>query len=190
MTTVAEAVDALRSGRLIGFPTDTVYGIGADPHNEAAMAALAAVKGRAEPKPIALLVASVDEAAVFAEFTPEACGLAAQHWPGPLTLVLRKADGAPSWIGDAARGTIGVRQPAHEDLLDLLRVAGPLAATSANPAGQPSARTAEEAKKAFGGHIACYLPGSTPGGAASTVLDVTSDRVVMLRTGPVLWPAP
>jgi tRNA threonylcarbamoyl adenosine modification protein (Sua5/YciO/YrdC/YwlC family) len=184
---IADAVAAVRAGLLIGFPTDTVYGIGADPENQQAMAQLGAVKGRVDRKPIALLAASFEQVAGIAVVTPEARRLGERYWPGPLTLVLAKQPGQPEWIGDADRGTAGVRIPDHAVLLELLAATGPLAATSANLAGEEPARSAAEAEDAFGDRVAVYVPGTAPGGTASTVLDASTGRVVVMRPGPVPW---
>lgn len=185
--TVLEAVVALNAGRLVGVPTDTVYGIAADPWSKRGMAALFELKGRGPEHPIALLVADIDHAGELCEISKAARRLAAEHWPGPLTMVLPATDGLPEWIGDRLRGTVGVRVPQHPVALELLNLAGTLAVTSANPSGDRPAVDHREARGVFGDAVAGYLEGAGGNGLASTVLDVTVDPPVVLRAGPVRY---
>lgn len=183
--TIEEAVAALAAGRLVGMPTDTVYGIAADPFQQAALERLFEIKGRPGIKPIALLVASVEQGATLAAFSDLAQDMAARHWPGALTLILPRLDSTPPWLGDAGRRTVGLRCPDHEVALALLEQTGPLVVSSANPAGQSAAVDDEEAEAFFGDEIAGYLEGRAPGGIASTVLDITAPSPLVLRRGPV-----
>lgn len=183
--TIEEAAGALATGRLVGVPTDTVYGIAADPFQQEALERLFEIKGRPGIKPIALLVASVDQGATLAAFSDLAQDMAARHWPGALTLVLPRLDSTPPWLGDTGRRTVGLRCPAHDVTLALLERVGPLAVSSANPAGQSAALDADEAEAYFGDEIAGYLEGRAPGGIASTVLDITAPSPLVLRKGPV-----
>ncbi|MBT8203165.1 MAG: threonylcarbamoyl-AMP synthase [Acidimicrobiia bacterium] len=185
--TVLEAVVALNAGRLVGVPTDTVYGIAADPWSKSGMAALFELKGRGPEHPIALLVADIDQARELCVISGAARRLAGEHWPGPLTMVLPAADGLPEWIGDRLRGTVGVRVPEHPVALELLNLAGGLAVTSANHSGAPPAIDHGEARAVFGSAVAGYLAGAGGNGLASTVLDVTVDPPVVLRAGPVRY---
>ncbi len=113
-----------------------------------------------------------------------AWGLAATHWPGALTLVARASRRLPRWIGNAGR-TVGVRMPDLDITLELLEATGPLAVTSANLAGESPALSDGDARSIFGSAVDLYLPGTCPGAAASTVVDVTGTSVIMLRQGPV-----
>jgi tRNA threonylcarbamoyl adenosine modification protein (Sua5/YciO/YrdC/YwlC family) len=186
--TVIEAVIALNAGKLVGVPTDTVYGVAADPWSESGMSALFELKGRGPEHPVALLVADLEQAHELVVITALAERLAAEFWPGPLTLVLPAARDLPPWIGDQARGTVGVRVPQHPVALDLLDKAGTLAVTSANRSGEEAAVDHEQALQIFGGAVIGYLEGAGSAGLASTVLDATVDPPAVLRAGPVAWP--
>jgi L-threonylcarbamoyladenylate synthase len=182
---IDEAVQEVRAGHVIGVPTDTVYGIGVDPADAAAVARLYEIKGRPSDKPISLMVGSIEQAEALVSMTPVASELATRYWPGPLTLVMRTSRPLPHWVGDPATSTVGVRVPDHRELLNLLAETGPLAITSANLSGAPPAMDQEEAQAVFGEAVAVYLPGRCPGGVASTVVDVTGLTPRMLRPGPV-----
>ena len=186
--TVIEAVIALNAGKLVGVPTDTVYGVAADPWSESGMNALFHLKGRGPEHPVALLVADLEQAHELVVITALAERLAAEFWPGPLTLVLPAARDLPPWIGDQARGTVGVRVPQHPVALDLLDKAGTLAVTSANRSGEEAAVDHEQALQIFGDAVIGYLEGAGSAGLASTVLDATVDPPAVLRAGPVAWP--
>ena len=185
--TTAAAVEAVRNGLVVGLPTDTVYGVGADPLNEDAVAGLFALKGRPERKPVGLLVASIDQAVAVGEIEGWARLLAHEHWPGPLTLVVRPKVILADWVGDRQRMTVGVRVPDHEVALALLSAVGPLAVTSANTSGGPECMNDTEARAVFGDRVSVYLEGESPGGQASTVIDATGARPVVLREGPVAF---
>ncbi len=182
---IEAAVRALRRGAVVGVPTDTVYGLAADPHREAAVAALYEIKGRPGRRPIPILTATVAQAGMVAELATAAEDYALAHWPGALTLVLERRTVMPSWVGDPARRTVAVRVPDHPVALALLERAGPLAVTSANRSGEPPAHDAAGARAALGDAVALYLEGTCPGGEASTVVDFTVDPPAVLREGPV-----
>ncbi|HLA66416.1 MAG TPA: L-threonylcarbamoyladenylate synthase [Acidimicrobiia bacterium] len=177
------AMEALHGGLVIGLPTDTVYGIGVDPMQERALRRLYAVKGRAEEKPIPILAASIADARGFGMIDDAV----AKYWPGPLTVVVRRMPAAPLWIGDDARGTVAIRVPDHPVALELLARSGPLAVTSANQSGAEPASDDIAARTALGDAVAVYLAGQGSGGAASTVVDLTSREPVVIRPGPVAW---
>lgn len=183
--TIDAAVEAVRAGEVVGLPTDTVYGIGVDPLNEAAVAHLFELKGRPEHKPIGLLVATIAQAKVVGEIDGRAEELALAHWPGALTLVVTPRVILANWVGDTQRSNVGIRVPDHQIALELLEACGPLAVTSANRSGGVEARDDVEARSTFGDEIAVYLPGIAPGGEASTVVDATGASLVVLREGPV-----
>lgn len=182
------AVAALREGRIVGVPTDTVYGIAADPFLEAAVEALFAAKGRPAVKPIPILAADLEQAMRVGVLDEAAADAAAAHWPGALTLVVPRAEGLPDWIGDPAAGSVGVRVPDHPAALALLAVAGPLAVTSANRSGEAAAGDHHAARATLGDAVAVYIEGSGGGGAASTVVDLTGPNARILRPGPLEWP--
>jgi tRNA threonylcarbamoyl adenosine modification protein (Sua5/YciO/YrdC/YwlC family) len=185
---LAEAVDAVRAGRIVGMPTDTVYGIAADPFRSEAVRGLFHAKGRQEANPIPVLTADQDQAADLGLLEGEAARMVKRHWPGSLTVVVRRAAGLPEWIGDAVRGTVGLRVPDHPVALALLRAAGPLAVTSANRSGRPPALDHSDARRRLGDSVAVYLPGRAGAGAASTVVDLSGCEARVLRRGPVSWP--
>ena len=185
---IAEAVAALRRGEVVGMPTDTVYGIAADPHQEAAVAKLYELKGRSGQKAIPVLAASVAAAGMVAELSPHAEEIALAHWPGALTLVLPRRTVMPGWVGDPVARTVAVRVPDHPLALRLLAEAGPLSVTSANPAGAAEAVDDAGARAMFGDAVAVYLEGRSAGDDASTVVDLTVDPPKLLRAGPVPWP--
>jgi tRNA threonylcarbamoyl adenosine modification protein (Sua5/YciO/YrdC/YwlC family) len=182
---IDRAIGAVRAGQVIGVPTDTVYGVGADPLNPGAMEKLFALKGRPDHKPVGLLVASIEQARQVGEIEGSAAELAQRHWPGALTLVVTPKVILSEWVGDQQTKTVGIRVPAHPLLLELLSVTGPLAVTSANLTGEPETMSDVEARAVFGDAIPVYLPGTAPGGEASTVVDVTGDRPIVVRQGPV-----
>lgn len=182
---VESAVAALRKGEIVGVPTDTLYGLAADPYRQDALEAIFVLKGRPQVKPLAILVASIEQAIGLAMFTDRALDLADAHWPGALTLVVPRLDATPDWLGHRERRTIGLRCPDHPAALELLGVSGPLAVTSANVSGQAAAHDDEEARALFGDAVSVYIAGSAPGGIASTIVDLTEPEPLVLREGPV-----
>jgi L-threonylcarbamoyladenylate synthase len=184
---LAEAASTLGAGALVAFPTETFYGLGAAGLNARAVRRVFEVKGRAESKPLLLLVDSVEMAlAVAAEVPPAAHELMARHWPGPLTLVLRSRPMVPDEV-TAGTGTVGLRLSAHPVARALVRALGaPITAPSANPSGAQPPTTAAAVLRHFDGRIALVLDaGPTPGGLASTVLDLTVEPARVLRQGAV-----
>ena len=182
----AAAVGALRVGRLVIIPTDTVFGLAADPTVDGATAAVFAAKRRSRELTLPILVADLQQARGVAALDGRGEALAAMHWPGGLTIVARRRGTSASWdLGDQ-RGSVGVRVPDHPLTLALLRRTGPLAVTSANVSGEPPAVDCEGAVNALGAHIAIALCGGpAPRGGASTVVDVTGPDVRVLREGSV-----
>jgi tRNA threonylcarbamoyl adenosine modification protein (Sua5/YciO/YrdC/YwlC family) len=181
---IQAAVTVIRAGGRIVLPTDTVYGIGADPFQPAAVQALLDAKGRGRDMPPPVLVA--DAGALFAlteEVTPEAEALAEAFWPGALTLVMNASPSLRMDLGDRG-ATIAVRVPDHPFALDLLRITGPLAVSSANLAGQPAATDIELAIEQLGERVDLYLDfGPTPGAEPSTIVDLTGSLPRILRLG-------
>ncbi len=180
------AAHAARTGNLVVMPTDTVYGIGADAFNAAAVRALLAAKGRGPDMPVPVLVGSWStiDGLVMA-VPPVARTLIEAFWPGGLSLVIEHAPSLSWDLGDA-RGTVMVRMPLHPVALDLLRLVGPMAVSSANRSGSPPATTAAAAYDQLGDDVSVYLEGGeSPLGIASTVVDLTADVPRVLRQGAV-----
>lgn len=181
---LAAAADAVAGGQLVVLPTDTVYGVGADAFNPAAVSALLAAKGRGRNMPPPVLVGSVRAAAALTE-SLGAFGqdLIDEFWPGPLTLVFRSSPTLMWDLGDTL-GTVAVRMPLHPVALDLLRRTGPMAVSSANRHSLPAATTAEEAQTQLGDAIAVYLDGGPcADNVPSTILDLTGTVPRLLRAG-------
>lgn len=183
---LAEAVVAIKAGLIVGVPTDTVYGVAVDPTNLDAVRALYELKGRPAHKPVGLLAASLDQATSVAHIVGEAAELAGEHWPGALTLVVRPKVVLSDWMGEQQQETVGIRVPDHPVARALLEETGPLSVTSANLSGDPEALDESRAREVFGERVAVYLVGTSPGGEASTVVDATGRRIVVIREGPVL----
>jgi len=184
---VDRAVDALRQGEVIAFPTDTVYGIGAHAFLPQAVARLYAVKGRPVGMAIPLLLSGTEALSLVCVDIPSlAWEIAVHFWPGALSLVLRRAPAVPDAV-TAGGPTVAVRVPDHPLVRKLCqRLGAPLAATSANRHGWPSPVTAGEVHRALADRIPLILDGGTcPGGVASTVLDLTVSPPAILRPGPV-----
>lgn len=182
---IERALKALRSGLVVGFPTDTVYGIGADPFDFDAVARLFDLKGRPPNRPVGLLVATLEQAEEIGVIEGAGRALADRNWPGALTLVVRPKVVMADWVGDHQLHTVGVRVPDHATAVELLTASGPLAVTSANRSGGAETMSDDEARAIFGDFVTVYVPGVAPGGEASTVVDVTGTEPTVLREGPV-----
>ncbi len=183
---IAEAAHILSAGGLVAFPTDTVYGVGAHAFQPQAVEKIYAAKIRPRDKAIPLLLATPDDLSLVAESVPPAVHLLTERfWPGGLTLVLRKQ----AIVSDAVSPgpTVAVRVPDHPVTQALIAALGaPLAATSANLAGNPSPVTAQEVMGELAGRIELILDGGAcPGGIPSTVLDLTTDPPTILRSGAI-----
>lgn len=184
---LARAATILRDGRLVAFPTETFYGLGASANDGAAVRRVFDVKGRDESKPLLVLVDSIAMAeSLAADVTEQARALMASHWPGALTLVLRARAGLPREL-TAGTGTIGVRLSAHPVARRLVSALGsPLTAPSANLQGGAPPTTAAGVLRVFAGAVDLVLDGgATAGGPPSTVVDVTVDAPRVLRQGAV-----
>ncbi|HZG54568.1 MAG TPA: L-threonylcarbamoyladenylate synthase [Pyrinomonadaceae bacterium] len=183
------AAAIIRAGGLIAFRTDTFYGLGADPFNRAALQHLLALKGRDDGKPILLVIGDASEVARFnAHGSKLFDAVSARHWPGALTLVVSARPELPEEL-TAGTGTIGLRLPADREVRELARACGgALTATSANRAGEPPARTAEEAARAFPDGLALIIDGGAARSSApSTVLDVSRGEARLIREGVIGW---
>ena len=183
---IAAATDAVKSGRLIVLPTDTVYGIAADAFDNGAVANLLAAKGRGRDMPVGVLVGSWHTISGLVYSVPDAAHeLIRAFWPGALSLVVQQAPSLQWDLGDA-RGTVMLRMPLQPVALDVLRAVGPMAVSSANVSGQPPATTAAEAQRQLGDRVDVYLDGGTSEQqAASTILDLTGEVPKILRAGPI-----
>jgi L-threonylcarbamoyladenylate synthase len=179
------ALEVLKQGNLVAFPTDTVYGVGALAFDDRAVEKLYQAKQRDESKAIPVLLGDAGDLALVArDLTPIVQQLAEHFWPGALTLVVPKASGLPEHV--TPYDTLGVRVPDHPVALSLLRLAGPLAVTSANISGADNTTTAQDVLRQLGGRVALILDGGqTPGGSPSTVVDCTAQPLKILRQGPV-----
>lgn len=183
---LTSAISAVKGGGLVVLPTDTVYGIGADAFNSAAVAALLAAKNRGRDMPVGVLVGSwhTIDGLVYA-VPPAARELIQAFWPGALSLVVRHAPSLHWDLGDA-NGTVMLRMPLHPVAVDLLREVGPMAVSSANVSGFPAAVTAADARAQLAERVEVYLDGGpSPQGAASTIVDVSGPQPRVLRQGPV-----
>jgi len=184
---LARAASVLRDGGLVAFPTETFYGLGALASDPVALRRVFRVKGRAESKPLLVLVDSIAMAESLAdEVTPRARALMTRHWPGALTLVLRARADLPRDL-TGGTNTIGVRLSAHPVARGLIgALGGPVTAPSANPEGGSPPTTAADVLRVFEGAIDLVLDGgATAGGPASSVVDVTAEPPRVLRQGGV-----
>ena len=182
---IARAAALLSQGEVVGFPTDTVYGLAAAPGLPASMERIYEIKGRPAELPLVLMIADTAHASRWAHVDDRARQLMARWWPGPLTLVLPATQDAVPPLAAGDPPTIGIRLPAHELAIALIRSAGgALATTSANRSGFPPALTAD-GLSALEGVAAVIDAGRARGGMASTVLDISHDEPRVLREGPI-----
>lgn len=185
---IAEAARLIGAGFAVAVPTETVYGLAADAGNGEAVARIYEAKGRPGFNPLIVHVENIEQARTIARFGDEAEALAALHWPGPLTLVLPLADGAPiASLVTAGLPTIALRMPAHPAMRDLLRAVGrPLAAPSANASGRISPTRAAHVLASLNGRIPLILDGgATAHGLESTIVALTGGPPRLLRPGPI-----
>ena len=192
---IERAAAVLRAGGLVAFPTETVYGLGADASNPQAVAKIFAAKGRPQDHPLIVHLAGMELLPRWArEIPPAAHKLAAAFWPGPLTLILRRAGGVPDCV-TGAQDTVGLRIPGHPLALELLRafageeggrVFSGLAAPSANKFGRISPTTAEHVRAELGAAVDAVLDGGDCDvGIESTIVDLSRARAVLLRPGQI-----
>jgi L-threonylcarbamoyladenylate synthase len=185
---ISHAARLMREGKLVAFPTETVYGLGADATNGKAVAAIYVAKGRPSFNPLIIHVAEAKALDDLIEWNDTAKLLAASLWPGPLTLILpRKKDAPISLLASAGLDTLAVRIPSHPVAQKLLRVAGfPVAAPSANASGMLSPTTPVHVADSLGDKVDLILAGGRSQiGVESTVVNLTSDKPVILRPGGV-----
>lgn len=180
------AVERLRQGGLVVYPTDTLYGLGADARNEAALDRLLTAKGRSGAQPISVAVSSFEEVEPIAALSDPARSFLRSHLPGPFTLLLppspqiRRVGLAPPI--QAGGASVGVRVPDHPLARALAHAIGPITATSANRHGEPPCRSLAEARRTFGPAVDFYLDGPPrPSGRASTLVDLTHEGTPAVR---------
>ncbi|OCB12121.1 threonylcarbamoyl-AMP synthase [Mycolicibacterium porcinum] len=185
-TGIASAISAVKGGRLVVMPTDTVYGIGADAFDSEAVGALLAAKGRGRNMPVGVFVGSWNTIDGLVYSVPAAAReLIRAFWPGALSLVVTQAPSLQWDLGDA-NGSVMLRMPLHPVAIELLREVGPMAQSSANVSGQPAAVTAAQAHEQLGDKVEVYLDGGpAEQQAASTIVDLTGGQPRILRTGPI-----
>lgn len=187
---IERAVEVLHAGGLVAFPTETVYGLGADASNATAVKKIFAAKGRPHDHPLIVHIADAAQTALWAREIPEAAHLLAHRfWPGPLTLVLKRGDGVSDLV-TGGQQTIALRSPSHPVAHALLaRFGGGIAAPSANRYGRVSATTAEHVRREFGSEVDCLLDGgATDIGIESTIVDVSGAHPGVLRPGVITQP--
>jgi L-threonylcarbamoyladenylate synthase len=185
---IAEAAAILRHGGLVAFPTETVYGLGADATNGEAVAAIFAAKGRPLFNPLIVHVPDLDEARRHVEVSPRAAALAQKFWPGALTLVLPRRRNSPlSLLVSAGLDSVALRAPSHPAAIAFLKQAGvPVAGPSANRSGQVTATTAQHVADSLDGKVDFILDaGSATLGIESTVIGFDGDRPLLLRPGAI-----
>jgi len=184
-TQLKKAAKLVKKGGLIIYPTDTVYGLGCDPYNLQAVKKVFEVKGR-KNKPLPVLISSMKKALDLAYFTSEALKIVKKYWPGPLTIVLKRRENAPSFLGGDP-SLIGLRIPKHPVALKLIRLCGgSLIGTSANLTGKKPPTTVDEAIKQIGDKVDLIIDGGeTVIGLGSTVLDLSTETPKILREGPI-----
>lgn len=182
---IQRAGDAIRRGELVGFPTETVYGLAADAFNETSVRRVFDVKGRPANNPLPVQVPSIQDVYSLVIQVPDvALRLMERFFPGPLTLVF-KAGPQVSELITAGTGKVGIRMPDHPVAMAMLKAAEtPIVAPSANPSGEPAPTNADQVRAYFDGKIEMILDaGETELGIASTVVDVTGDEMRILRLG-------
>jgi len=182
---ISSALSLFRDGDIVAFPTDTVYGLGADPFQASGIIKLFEAKGRDSNKAIAILVGSVEQAHLVTDHMTEmAMILCEVFWPGGLTVIVPRKNTLPELISNTDR--IGIRMPNHPVALEMLRTFGPLATTSANLSGKPNAVSAKDVFDQLSNRVPLILDGGKcPGGVPSTVIDCSGSEPIILREGPV-----
>ncbi len=182
---IVRALEVLKSGGIVAFPTDTVYGLGALAFNNTAIESIYTAKDRPIEKAIPVLIGDLGGLDQVADGIPDmALRFANRFWPGPLTCVVPKKPILPPAV--SATPTVAIRIPDHPDARALLRTAGAMAVTSANISGGVSPSTAQEVYNQLKGRIPLILDGGkTPGGVPSTLVDCTGEKPIILREGPI-----
>jgi L-threonylcarbamoyladenylate synthase len=186
---IEEAAAWILHGGVVAIPTDTLYGLAADPFSAAAVARVFAAKGRSAERALPLVAADAAQVALhLGQLSPDAQRLAAHYWPGPLTLLVAAPRGLAADVSGGT-GTVGVRVPNHGVARAISAAAGrPITANSANVSGGPATSDPAEVERTIGDRIDLLIDtGPTPGGAPSTIVDTTGDRPVLIREGAIAW---
>ena len=181
------AVEAINNNQVVGIPTETVYGIGVNPYSQEAVDKIFDLKGRDEDKPLSILDSSYYDLQKIdiVSTIPEVVEL---YWPGPLTIVVETTKEFADGVGTKNPFSIGVRVPDNELAIELLKITGPLAVTSANRSGENDVKSNTEAEEIFGSNVAEYLEGASVHGCGSTIIDFRVEGGEILREGPLKWP--
>lgn len=182
---VARCAQIVKDGGVVVFPTDTVYGIGCDPHNDAAVKRIFSIKGREEKKPLPVLVSNIDDAEKIVSLGPRGRALADKFWPGGLTIVAPIKDTKMSPGVTAGKNSLAVRVPANECILKVLEACRHLVGTSANLSGNPAPKDAQSALKSLSGFDAILVEREPLGGTESTIVDVSDPNAKIVRQGAI-----
>jgi L-threonylcarbamoyladenylate synthase len=186
---IQEAAKWIRNGGLVAIPTDTLYGLAADPFNAAAVARVFLAKGRLADRALPLVASDAEQvAAHLVPLGPDARSLAERFWPGPLTVLVHAPVSLPASV-TGGTGRVGVRVPAHDIARAICRAVGrPVTATSANVSGAPATSDPDVVEQSLGEHIDLLIDtGPTTGGAPSTIVDVTEQPPRLVREGAIRW---
>jgi len=183
---IRKAAKLVKNGGLVVYPTDTVYGLGCDPFCLRAVKRVFKVKGERKEKPLPILASDIECIEKIAYINEKVRKIAEKHWPGPLTLVVRKKATLPN-IVTCGSTSVGVRIPNHTVAIQLINFCnGLLVGTSANKTGEKPPKTAQEATKQLGKQVEVVLDaGPTPLGQESSIVDLTSEKPQLLREGPI-----
>ena len=184
---LGDAINAVKEGKIIGIPTETVYGIGVDPYSQSAVDKIFDLKERSLDKPLSVLISSYEEISKL-DVVSKIPDVVELYWPGPLTIIVETKAKFANGVGTNNPLTIGIRVPDNELAIELLKNTGPLAVTSANISGNENILNHIDAENEFGSKIAIYLEGESVLGSGSTIVDFTKDEWEILREGPLKWP--
>lgn len=182
---IAEAAALLQAGRVVAFPTDTVYGLGVIYENEQALQALKESKGRPDSKPIPTMVGNLEQMLSIADMSEAAIALAKAFMPGAFTMIVKRKDRVPAYLTNGF-DTVGIRMPDDPFVLELINRCGkPLLVTSANMSGQETGTVDEQVLAQLDGRIDAIVMGEAAGKVASTIVDFSGDEVRIVREGPI-----
>jgi len=184
---IGDAINAVKEGKIIGIPTETVYGIGVDPYSQSAVDKIFELKERSLDKPLSVLISSYEEISKL-DVVSKIPDVVELYWPGPLTIIVETKAKFANGVGTNNPLTIGIRVPDNELAIELLKNTGPLAVTSANISGNENILNHIDAENEFESKIAIYLEGESVLGSGSTIVDFTKDEWEILREGPLKWP--
>jgi L-threonylcarbamoyladenylate synthase len=181
------AVTAISNDEIVGIPTETVYGIGVNPNSQDAVDKIFQLKERDEDKPLSILISSFHDIHKL-EVTSDIPEVVELYWPGPLTIIVETTLQYSDGVGTKSPNTIGIRVPDNDSTIELLKVTGPLAVTSANISGDVDVKSDIDAKNTFGDAVKHYIKGEALHGSGSTIIDLREEGGKILREGPLKWP--